>query len=122
MYESYWHLRAKPFEDIVGGDFYYPGQTHQAALLKLRYAIENHRAAALLAGASGLGKTLFEVACDTVRSAGHQWMWLCVSDINERAKAFYKKHAFEPVGPGPVFEVGSDRLTSTVMALRMDGD
>ncbi len=58
MYESYWQLRVKPFEEIVDGEFYYPSQTHQAALLKLRYAIENHRAAALLAGASGLGKTL----------------------------------------------------------------
>ena len=65
MYESYWQLRQKPFEDVVDGEFYYPGQTHQAALLKLRYAIENHRAAALLAGASGLGKTL---AAGMVRS------------------------------------------------------
>ena len=58
MYESYWQLREKPFEPGADGEFYYPAQTHQAALLKLRYAIENRRAAALLAGASGLGKTL----------------------------------------------------------------
>jgi type II secretory pathway predicted ATPase ExeA len=58
MYESYWHLREKPFESALDGKFYYPAQTHQAALLKLRYAIENRRGAALLAGASGLGKTL----------------------------------------------------------------
>ena len=58
MYESYWELNEKPFEPGTDGKFYYPAQTHQAALLKLRYAIENRRAAALLAGASGLGKTL----------------------------------------------------------------
>ncbi|HLA85890.1 MAG TPA: AAA family ATPase [Thermoguttaceae bacterium] len=58
MYESYWKLREKPFEPGTDRDFYYPAQTHQAATLKLRYAIENHRAAALLVGASGLGKTL----------------------------------------------------------------
>ncbi|MBN1588751.1 MAG: AAA family ATPase [Pirellulales bacterium] len=58
MYESYWRLQEKPFENVVDEKFYYPSQTHQAAILKLRYAIENHRAAALLAGTSGLGKTL----------------------------------------------------------------
>ncbi|HBO43576.1 MAG TPA: ATPase [Planctomycetaceae bacterium] len=58
MYESYWHLREKPFEPGVDGGFYYPSETHQAAILKLRYAIENRRAGALLAGGSGLGKTL----------------------------------------------------------------
>jgi len=58
MYESYWHLTQKPFENYADPRFYYPGETHQAALLKLRYAIENRRGAALLAGPSGSGKTL----------------------------------------------------------------
>lgn len=58
MYESYWQLRQKPFDNDVDPRFYYPGESHQAALLKLRYAIENRREAALLVGASGIGKTL----------------------------------------------------------------
>ena len=58
MYEAYWQLDAKPFEWTPHTEFYYPGEAHQGALLKLRYAIENHRGAALLAGAPGLGKTL----------------------------------------------------------------
>ncbi len=58
MYESYWHLRQKPFENAADPRFYYPGESHQAALLKLRYAIESRRGAALLAGVSGTGKTL----------------------------------------------------------------
>ncbi|MBN2217794.1 MAG: AAA family ATPase [Pirellulales bacterium] len=58
MYESYWQLREKPFESSVEGKFYFPASTHQAAILKLRYAIENRRPAALLAGESGLGKTM----------------------------------------------------------------
>ncbi len=58
MYETYWQLQAKPFEDTADARFYYPGESHQGALLKVRYAIENHRGAALLAGAAGLGKTL----------------------------------------------------------------
>lgn len=58
MYESYWRLKEKPFENAADPRFYYPAESHQAALLKLRYAVENYRGAALLAGPSGVGKTL----------------------------------------------------------------
>jgi type II secretory pathway predicted ATPase ExeA len=58
MYESYWQLSERPFEGCLDSRFYYPGQSHQAALLKLRYAVENHRGGALLAGPAGAGKTL----------------------------------------------------------------
>ena len=58
MYESHWQLAQKPFENCCDPRFYYPGESHQAALLKLRYAIENQRGGALLAGPSGSGKTL----------------------------------------------------------------
>lgn len=58
MYETYWRLTQKPFENAADPRFYYPAESHQAALLKLRYAIENRRGAALLAGPSGVGKTL----------------------------------------------------------------
>lgn len=58
MCESYWQLDRKPFENNSDPNFYYPCESHQGALLKLRYSIENDRGGALLAGASGLGKTL----------------------------------------------------------------
>jgi general secretion pathway protein A len=58
MYESYWQLRQKPFDNTADPQFYFPGEPHQAALLKLRYAVENGRGGALLAGAAGTGKTL----------------------------------------------------------------
>ena len=58
MYETYWQLKQKPFENTADPRFYYPSESHQAALLKLRYAIENRRGGALLAGPSGAGKTL----------------------------------------------------------------
>jgi type II secretory pathway predicted ATPase ExeA len=58
MYETYWQLRQKPFEPGIDPKFYYPGESHQAALLKLRYALENRRGGALLAGPAGIGKTL----------------------------------------------------------------
>lgn len=58
MYLDYWQLEAKPFEPVVDVRAIFPGPTHVAAIHKLRYAIENRRPAALLAGVAGVGKTL----------------------------------------------------------------
>lgn len=58
MYEAHWRLNRKPFAEWADARDYYPAETHQAALLKLRYVIENRRGAAVLAGPSGVGKTL----------------------------------------------------------------
>jgi type II secretory pathway predicted ATPase ExeA len=58
MYKTYWQLQQKPFEPGIDPQFYYPGESHQAALLKLRYALENRRGGAFLTGPSGIGKTL----------------------------------------------------------------
>ncbi|QDU97880.1 ExeA family protein [Lignipirellula cremea] len=62
MYEKYWQLENKPFENTSDARFYYPGEAHQGALLKLRYAIENRRGLAVLSGVAGLGKTLLAQA------------------------------------------------------------
>ena len=58
MYEAYWQLQKKPFECGADPASYYPSEGHQAALLKLRYAIESRSGGALLAGGPGSGKTL----------------------------------------------------------------
>ncbi|MBS0262590.1 MAG: AAA family ATPase [Planctomycetes bacterium] len=57
MYESYWQLERNPFDDAADLGSYFPGDTHQAALLKLRYVIENGKGAALLGGETGVGKS-----------------------------------------------------------------
>jgi len=66
MYRSYWQLERRPFENTDDPQFYYPGESHQGTLLKLRYVVENQRGGAVLAGASGTGKTLL------VRTLGRQ--------------------------------------------------
>lgn len=58
MYKAYWQLHSRPFENCIDSRFYYPSDVHQGALLKLRYAVENRRGAALLTGTAGSGKTL----------------------------------------------------------------
>jgi general secretion pathway protein A len=57
MYTEYWGLSRAPFAELPTADCFYRSQTHQAALLKLRYAIEHSLGASLLLGEVGCGKT-----------------------------------------------------------------
>ncbi len=57
MYQAYWKLNERPFQNDAATDYYFKGETHQAALLKLRYAIEHNLGAALLSGGVGYGKS-----------------------------------------------------------------
>src|SRR5438105_1226287 len=58
MYETHWQLERKPFDGGLDPAAYYPSETHQGALLKLRYVLENRQGAAVLSGPAGTGKTL----------------------------------------------------------------
>ncbi len=57
MYESYWRLGRAAFDSDGDASFYFPGEMHEGALLKLRYTVEQRKGAALLAGGHGTGKT-----------------------------------------------------------------
>lgn len=58
MYQSYWNLDCSPFDNGAHPDFFFRSQSHQAALLKMRYVVENNQGAGLIAGGAGYGKTL----------------------------------------------------------------
>lgn len=57
MYQNYWQLQSAPFNNDSDTRFYFPSDTHQSGLLKMRYLVENRREAGLLVGGTGLGKT-----------------------------------------------------------------
>ncbi len=68
---------------------------------------------------SGLGKAMIEHSFSLMRDADKDWVWLCVSDLNYRAQKFYRKMGFKQVGKGPVLEVGTDRLPSSIMCKKL---
>lgn len=68
---------------------------------------------------SGLGLTLFHHATEQARQRQSRGMWLCFSNKNKRAQAFYAKLGFQPVVKGPELVVGSDVLSSTIMLLTL---
>ena len=61
---------------------------------------------------TGLGQALYARALAVTQGR----LWLSVADINLRARRFYDKLGFQALGVGPVFRVGTDRVTSTLMA------
>ncbi len=58
MYESYWGLREKPFENTPNPNFFYHSQEHEEAFGRLIYAIRERKGAAMISGDYGCGKTL----------------------------------------------------------------
>ena len=58
MYENYWGLKEKPFENTPDPRFIYYSQQHREALARLLYVVRERKGAALLTGEYGSGKTL----------------------------------------------------------------
>jgi general secretion pathway protein A len=58
MYEAYWGLRSRPFENTPDPRFLYRSAEHAEAFAKLLYVVEQRLGGALLAGDPGVGKSL----------------------------------------------------------------
>jgi len=58
MYEAYWGLKEKPFENTPDPKFLYSSHEHLEAVTRMTYAIEERKGAAMLTGDYGCGKTL----------------------------------------------------------------
>ena len=59
MYESYWGLREKPFENTPDPRFLFHTGDSDATFGRLLYTLKSNRGAAMLTGPAGSGKTLF---------------------------------------------------------------
>ena len=58
MYEAYWGLREKPFENTPDPRFFYQSPASAELWTRLLYVLKERRGAALLTGGPGCGKTL----------------------------------------------------------------
>ena len=58
MYEEYWKLKEKPFENTPNPRFFYHSPNHEEALMRLYYVIKERKGAGLLTGEYGSGKTV----------------------------------------------------------------
>lgn len=58
MYEAYWGLQEKPFENTPDPRFLYLPEEGEDVFNRLLYALKSNRGAVMLTGGSGCGKTL----------------------------------------------------------------
>lgn len=58
MYEEYWGLAEKPFQNTPDPRFFYFSAQHEDALMKLSYAVAQDLGCGMLTGIFGCGKTL----------------------------------------------------------------
>lgn len=58
MYLEYWDLQKFPFESVPNPSFLYHSPQHEEAIVRLLFATQNRKGAALLTGEVGSGKTM----------------------------------------------------------------
>jgi general secretion pathway protein A len=58
MYEKFWNLKEKPFENTPDPRFLYNSPQHEEGLNRLLYVVKESKGAGLLTGVYGCGKTL----------------------------------------------------------------
>jgi type II secretory pathway predicted ATPase ExeA len=73
MYEEYWGLKEKPFENTADPRFLYKSPQHEEALTRLRYAVDENKGIAVLTGVFGCGKTLIaEKLMETISKGAYE--------------------------------------------------
>lgn len=62
MYEEYWGLKERPFENTPDPKFFYNSKQHEEGLARMLYVVRESKGAGLLTGVYGCGKTLLSRA------------------------------------------------------------
>ncbi len=71
MYQAHWGLTKSPFRDCLDPQFFYQSPTHEEALARLHFLVEQRRRLGVLMGPSGSGKSLLlEVFAGQLRRSG----------------------------------------------------
>jgi type II secretory pathway predicted ATPase ExeA len=71
MYKSYWGFLESPFRDGLDAEDFYQSPTHEEALARMHFLVEQHRRLGLLLGPEGSGKSLLlEILAGQLRRHG----------------------------------------------------
>lgn len=95
MYQSHWGLHETPFRNRLDPRFFYQSPTHEEALARLHFLVDQQRRLGVLLGSQGSGKSLLlEVFAEEVRRAGQpvanvnllgvppaEFLWLLAAEL-----------------------------------------
>lgn len=83
MYQSYWGLGQAPFRGNLDPRFFHQGPTHEEALARLQFLVEEHRTLGLLLGEAGTGKSLIlEIFARSLGHVGRQSAKLSLTGLD----------------------------------------
>lgn len=92
MYNDYWRLREKPFENNWDLRFYYLSNQHKEVLTRLLYAARENRQGALLTGDYGSGKSMvLMLLMNKLQSEGEDYAIIHVKDPMMPIEDFYRE-------------------------------
>jgi general secretion pathway protein A len=95
VYLSYWGLRESPFRGTLDPRWFYQSATHEEALARLNFLVDERRRMGLLLGEPGIGKSLLleyfarslrRAGCQTiltsiVGASAHEMLWTLASQL-----------------------------------------
>jgi type II secretory pathway predicted ATPase ExeA len=121
MYEAYWNLTSKPFAYRVESADLYRTRTLQSAALRLRYCFDNNAGAALLLGASGMGKSSLLQCLRSESSELYPFVHVAYATLTPAELS--RTVAAEILGDQSIDDLPGDALLSTLhRALRKHAD
>ena len=83
MYQTHWGLSEPPFRTSLDPNHYYKSATHDEALARLQYLVDNHRRLGLLSGPHGSGKSFLQkVFARELATQGHAVVSLSLLGIS----------------------------------------
>ena len=92
MYNDYWRLREKPFENNWDLRFYYLSNQHKEVLTRLLYAARENRQGALLTGDYGSGKSMvLALLINKLQSSGQDYAIIHIKDPMMGIEDFYRE-------------------------------
>lgn len=101
MYQAYWGLNEKPFENTPDPKFLYYSHQHEEAMARMLYAVRERKGAALLTGEYGCGKTLLSRVLKSELRSEDKYKAVFVLDPRFTGTAFLQEIAFQ-LGANPI--------------------
>ncbi len=82
MYNTYWNLREKPFQNVPDPRFAYLSDQHHEGLARMIYLVDGNKLGGVLTGAYGVGKSMvLELLAQKIR-ADQKSRYLCVEILS----------------------------------------
>ncbi|MFH1678397.1 MAG: AAA family ATPase [Candidatus Omnitrophota bacterium] len=123
MYEKYWNLKEKPFQNTPDPRYLYLSAQHEDALMKLSYVVAQGLGCGMLTGVFGCGKTLLgRVILNDLGKDRYRCAFItnpCVSEPAELLRAIVRGLSPQPL-PEKKTELLADPLLEKLNSIFLD--